>query len=208
MTVGCISLRSMLQSLIITAVTITLGFMLAIVHLVFVTRGALYGGCGKHQWEIGLDRLISTPALEVCVLKVSYNDQAHNLQQSYVTVIVISPAVGLIKMSLLIQYYHLFNMRRYIRICVWIAAVVFGLFYVSLSITAFILNSPWHGESLIETVVSWHYLKFTGFAIPTGAIGMAFDWFLLILPMPAVWNLHLSLSRKLGLVIIFATGGL
>jgi hypothetical protein len=120
----------------------------------------------------------------------------------------VSPALGLIKMSLLIQYYMLFNMRRYIRICVWTAAVVFGLFYVSLSITAFVLNSPWYGDSLLETIVSWHYLKFAEFAIPTGAIGVAFDWFLLILPMPAVWSLHLNFSRKIGIMVIFATGGM
>jgi hypothetical protein len=135
-------------------------------------------------------------------------NQAHSPQQDYVTVIMVSPALGLIKMSLLIQYYTLFNMRRYIRVCVWVAAVIFGLFYVSLSITAFVLNSPWHGDSLLETIVSWHYLKFTEFAIPTGAIGVAFDWFLLILPMPAVWSLHLTLGKKVGIMVIFATGGM
>ncbi|KAH5332002.1 hypothetical protein HBI12_053450 [Parastagonospora nodorum] len=171
-------------------VTISVGFACAMVHLAVVTRGALYGGCGKHQYEIHLNRLISSSAL----------------QQSYVTVIMATPALGLIKMSLLIQYYLLFNMRRYIRICVWVGAVVFGLFYISVTITAFVLNSPWDGDSLLETVVSWHYLKFADFAIPTGVIGMVFDWYLFFLPLPAVWALHLSTSRKIGISLVFATG--
>jgi hypothetical protein len=36
------------------------------VHLVFVTRGVLFGGCGKHQYDIHLDKVISDPALQVC----------------------------------------------------------------------------------------------------------------------------------------------
>jgi hypothetical protein len=117
-----------------------------------------------------------------------------------------TPALGLIKMSLLIQYYLLFKVRRYVRICVWIGAVVFGAFYVSVTITAFVLDSPWGGDSLLDTVVSWHYLKFADFAIPTGVIGMVFDWYLFFLPMPAVWALHLSTSRKVGISLVFATG--
>jgi hypothetical protein len=111
-----------------------------------------------------------------------------------------TPALGLIKMSLLIQYYLLFKVRRYVRICVWIGAVV------SVTITAFVLDSPWGGDSLLDTVVSWHYLKFADFAIPTGVIGMVFDWYLFFLPMPAVWALHLSTSRKVGISLVFATG--
>ncbi|KAF2023420.1 hypothetical protein EK21DRAFT_94936 [Setomelanomma holmii] len=172
-------------------ITITAGYIFAIVHLVVTTRGCLYGGTGKHQYEIGLNILLSK----------------QGLQQSYVTVIVGTPALGLIKMSLLIQYYLLFNVRRYIRISVWIAGVIFSVYYVSVTITAFVLNSPWNGESLLHTIVSWHYLKFAEFAIPTGVIGMVFDWFLFFLPMPAVWSLHLNISRKIGILLIFATGG-
>jgi hypothetical protein len=189
-------------------VTITAGFMFAIVHFVVVIRGSLYGGTGKHQYELGLDKLLSKPALEVGLL--SNFTSVHVLtpqQQSYITVIVGTPALGLVKMSLLIQYYLLFNVRRYIRISVWIAGVMFGVFYVTVTIVAFVLNSPWGGESLLHTIVSWHYLKFAEFAIPTGVIGMVFDWFLFFLPMPAVWNLHLNMSRKIGIMLVFATGG-
>jgi hypothetical protein len=55
----------MFCELIVCKVTLSLGFMMAIVHLVFVTRGVLFGGCGKHQWEIHMDTMISDPALQV-----------------------------------------------------------------------------------------------------------------------------------------------
>ena len=120
----------------------------------------------------------------------------------------ITPALALIKLSLLIQYYCLFKVRRYIRICVWIGATVSVIYYMAISISAFVLTSPWHGEPLAETIVSWHYLKFADFAIPTGVIGMVLDWYLFFLPIPAVWALHLGTGRKVGILLVFATGGL
>ena len=90
----------------------------------------------------------------------------------------------------------------------WIGATVSIAFYVAVSITAFILNSPWPGESLLEAILSWHYLKFSNFSIPTGVIGMLLDWYLLILPFPAVLTLQMSMAKKVGVLIVFMTGGL
>lgn len=119
-----------------------------------------------------------------------------------------TPALGLIKCSLFIQYFLLFRPLQWVRISVWIGATISALFYFAVSITAFILNSPWPGESILEDVLSWHYLKFSGFSIPTGVIGMLVDWYLLILPIPAVLSLQMSIAKKLGVLIVFMTGGL
>ena len=90
----------------------------------------------------------------------------------------------------------------------WIGATVSGVFYVVVTITAFVLESPWPGESFLEGILSWHYLEFAQLSIPTGVIGMLVDWYLLILPIPAVVNLQLSMAKKLGVLIVFMTGGL
>lgn len=90
----------------------------------------------------------------------------------------------------------------------WIGATISTAFYVAVSITAFVLESPWPGESLLEGILSWHYLKFAQFSIPTGVVGMLVDWYLLILPIPAVWTLQMSTAKKLGVLIVFMTGGL
>ncbi len=111
-------------------------------------------------------------------------------------------------MTLFIQYYMLFKVRRYIRISVWVGVFVFGLYFAAVTITAFILNSPWPGETPLETVFSKHYLTFAKFAIPTGVIGMLLDFYLLLLPIPAVMGLHMSTRKKMGILLIFATGGL
>lgn len=129
-------------------------------------------------------------------------------QQSYITTIMVTPALGLIKLSLFVQYYLLFRPLRWVRICVWMGATISAVFYVAVTITAFVLNSPWPGESFIEGILSWHYLKFAQFSIPTGVIGMLVDWYLLILPIPAVLTLQISTAKKIGVLIIFMTGTL
>lgn len=120
----------------------------------------------------------------------------------------VTPALGLIKFSLFLQYYSLFRPLRWIRISVWIGGTICVVFYVAVTITAFVLNSPWPGESLQDDILSWHYHKFAEFSIPTGVVGMLVDWYLLILPIPAVWALRMSTSKKLGVLIVFMTGGL
>ncbi len=77
-----------------------------------------------------------------------------------------------------------------------------------MSITAFILNSPWRGESLFDTILSWHFLKFAEFAIPLGVVGMLIDLTLFVLPIPAIWSLNISHKKKLGAMLIFMTGAL
>lgn len=129
-------------------------------------------------------------------------------QQSYITPIMVTPALGFIKCSFFIQYYLLFRPLRWVRISVWIGATVSAVFYVVVSITAFVLDSPWPGESLLEVILSRRNLTFAKFSIPTGVIGMLVDWYLLILPIPAVWTLKMSTGRKLGVLIIFMTGSL
>lgn len=166
--------------------------MCSIVHFVEVVIGCINGATGKHLWDIYADKALNKS----------------NLSPDYITTIMVTPALGLIKFSLFIQYYRLFRPLRWVRISVWIGATVSAVFYVAVTTTAFVLNSPWPGESLLEDILSWHYLKFTQLSIPTGVVGMLVDWYLLILPIPAVWTLQMSTSKKLGVLIIFMTGGL
>lgn len=172
--------------------TCALGFMFSLVYFGAVINGCLNGPTGRHQWEMYLSQVLGKASL----------------YQSYITVIMATPALGLIKLSLFIQYYLLFSLMRWVRISVWIGATLSGVFYITVSIVAFVLCSPWHGETMLETILSGHYFKFAQFSIPTGVISMLMDWYLLILPIPAVLALQMSTAKKIGVLIIFMTGGL
>lgn len=120
----------------------------------------------------------------------------------------VTPALGLIKISLFLQYYALFKVVRYVKISIVLGASISAVFYITVSIVAFILTSPWPGEDFVETITTPHYLKFAEFSIPIGVIGTVLDCVLLVLPLPAIWQLHLSSKKKLGIALIFMTGGL
>lgn len=118
------------------------------------------------------------------------------------------PALGLVKSSLFIQYYSLFWPLRWVRISVWVGASISTLFYTATSIAAFVLNSPWPGQSMMDDILSWHYAAFSRFSIAIGVIGMMVDVYLLILPIKAVFGLKMRTGKKIGLTIVFLTGTL
>lgn len=124
------------------------------------------------------------------------------------TTVFATPSLGLIKTSLFIQYHLLFWPLRYVRITVYIGATISTLYYTAVTIASFVLQSPWPGENLLEGVLSWHYQGFIVFSLPTGIIGMLIDWGLFFIPLPAVYNLNLSLAKKIGVMLVFMTGGL
>ncbi|KAI9656910.1 MAG: hypothetical protein M1821_003549 [Bathelium mastoideum] len=193
----CFALRIYTKLLIVKKwkwddLSCSLGFSYSIVHYVVVVLGCIHGATGSHERDIHLDKLLNKDTVI----------------QNYVTSITANPALGLIKLSLFIQFYSLFYPLRYVRLCVYIGAPLLVAYYASVTITAFALGSPWPGESLLDDFLSWHYKKFSQFSIPTGVIGIIVDWYLLILPMPAVWSLQLSSAKKIGVMLVFMTGGL
>lgn len=127
-------------------------------------------------------------------------------QQSYVATVMVAPALGLIKCSLFIQYYMLFGPLRWLRVCVWIGVTVAATFYTVVTIAGFALATPWGGESWIADLLSQHYHLYESFAIPTGVIGMLVDWYLLILPIPAVMGLQTTTRKKIGILVVLMTG--
>jgi hypothetical protein len=89
-----------------------------------------------------------------------------------------------------------------------IGVIVSIISYAAATFIESILTSSLPAESLVEGMLPCHLLKFAPFSIPTGVVGMLFDWYLLILPIPAVWSWNMSLSKKVVVITIFMTGGL
>ena len=45
-------------------------------------------------------------------------------------------------------------------------------------------------------------------SLAVGIISMLLDWILLVLPISAVWKIQLSIARKIGVILVFATSAL
>ena len=115
---------------------------------------------------------------------------------------------GFVKMSLFLQYYALFKVKRYVRIGVYITRTLTAAFYSILTKLYFGICSPRRGESMLELTLSRRYLPFANMSLGVGIISMLLDWILLVLPISAVWKIQLSTARRIGMILVFATSAL
>jgi len=90
----------------------------------------------------------------------------------------------------------------------WAAhALIWGnlAFYISVFFTTVLQCVPqdkiWDPEH-----IGGHCINFNIAYIATGAVNVLSDFLILILPLLAIWRLHLALARKLGISAVFATG--
>ena len=127
------------------------------------------------------------------------------MQISYVPVILV------IKLSLFLLYLRVFHPYKWMVYCVWVGIVLNIGFYTTYAIYVGVLCSPAPGKNWNDLLVA----QFIGenrcastiqFALIQSGVSIASDFYLLLLPIPAVWQLGLQPRKFIGVVSIFATG--
>ena len=94
---------------------------------------------------------------------------------------------------------------RWLRISVYIGATITTLFYGAVTIVLLVYETP-RNSSWSAWELNPEQSKSVNVSIPTGAVGLAIDTFLLLLPIPAVFKLEMPTRRKFGVLVIFMTG--
>ena len=113
--------------------------------------------------------------------------------------------MAFIKFSLLLFYQRLFPNMWLLRTSQAIGAFVLA-WLISTTIVQINACTPvayyWD-----RTLPGGHCLNYNIFYVITGAINIVTDAIVLCLPLPVVWGLKTSKSRKIGLTFVFALGG-
>lgn len=117
-----------------------------------------------------------------------------------------APVMFLIKLTLFLLYLHIFSRLRWLRYLVWVGIISTALFYGSMTIIYSVICTPSKGQSYLEAFLSPQCSKASDISLAAGLFNMFSDIYLLVIPIPAVWSLQLERRRKLGVLIIFATG--
>ena len=112
----------------------------------------------------------------------------------------------LIKLTLFLLYLHVFSRVRWLKCLVWAGILLAAMFYGSMIIVFSIICTPRNGESYAEAFQSTRCGRAPDVSLVAGIFNMISDIYLLVIPIPAVWGLKLEKKRKLGVLIIFATG--
>ena len=134
---------------------------------------------------------------------------ANSLKLGDVFASVYGPCIWFVKLSLFVLYVNVFGPLRWLRILAYAGAIITGLFYFSVMIIYSVLCTPMSGHSSLAYLLALrsHRCAVTRPLITTlGVVSLLSDLYLILLPLPAVWQLHLPIRRKLAVSSMFFTG--
>ena len=119
------------------------------------------------------------------------------------------PIIFCTKLCLLLLYYRLFGRHQWMRRLVYLGIGFIFAAYTAQTILYGYLCLPRPRQSWLEAALSPRcHESFVVVGYFGGSFSLASDLYLLLLPLPAVWQLHLPLRKKLGIAGIFMTGSL
>ncbi|KAL8728135.1 MAG: hypothetical protein Q9181_005452 [Wetmoreana brouardii] len=144
---------------------------------------------GKHLWDTTIG---------------DYSNQGFVVQ--LVGTVIYGPTIFFIKLALFLLYLHLFGRLRWMRYSVWFGITITGLFYVSGLIVPFGLCAPRGGKTWLDMSMTPRCRNSEDYGIAQGVMNLISDFYLLIIPIPAVMSLQLPQKKKFGVIAIFMTG--
>ena len=122
--------------------------------------------------------------------------------------IIYTPTIAMAKLSLLLLYLEVFGPRTKLRY-----ATYFGIFFVVVCYAGFFvaycaLAIPRPGQNLIAFMYSKGIASLLPLAVAQGAVNIASDFYIFLLPIPGVLQLQMPTKKKIGICAIFMTGSL
>lgn len=112
------------------------------------------------------------------------------------------------KLSLLVLYLEVFRPNTKLRHAIYFGIVSVAVCYTAFFIAYCVLAIPRPGQSLIDTMLSEGVASLPSLAVAQGAINIASDFYIFLLPIPGVLQLQLPTMKKIGICAIFMTGSL
>ncbi|KAJ5369879.1 uncharacterized protein N7496_005971 [Penicillium cataractarum] len=144
-------------------------------------------GTGRHIADLPLDKIL-----------------VPTLKHWYVYQLVYPLSIGLVKFSILAQYYRIFAVNRFRKCVIGVGLFVFAYTIIVVFVNAFECRSkPWRAwdPSFPEGCNDLHATYFS-----TAGINILTDLIILVIPLPLLMKLNLHRRRKYALIAIFLSG--
>jgi hypothetical protein len=116
--------------------------------------------------------------------------------------------VNVPKLAVLVLYHRLFSVRKYIS---WVttALSIILVVYTIISVLLTIFACGTHVDSYWNLPLSEAgCIDVDALQVYTSIPNIVTDVLILLVPMPALWNLHVRLSVKIGIALTFLIGSL
>ena len=124
--------------------------------------------------------------------------------------VIYGPLIWLIKLSLFLLYLEVFARLRWLKYLVYFGIIFTGLFYFSSMAALLGLCAPPYDATQLEYLSTITSPQCDGRSkavnVVLGIVNIVSDFYILVLPLPAVWSLQLPTAKKVGVSAIFLTG--
>lgn len=169
--------------------TIVVGMVGTVTCYAAATFGVHEGAIGVHLWDIK-----------------GQAGSRNTVISAYLISVLLSPTFLFIKITFFITYGHIFGPMRWMRICALLGGIFTTLFYIAMTVCFFIVVTPHRGQTWLSNTSTQREELNLHFGVPSSAVGLVIDIYLLVLPIVAVSKLQMAPHRKLGIILIFTTG--
>jgi hypothetical protein len=111
--------------------------------------------------------------------------------------------LGLIKLSIFILYYDIFNVLSWVRWTIRISAALSSAFYLALTIFNFYVMTPRSGQTIAERFGSEAAIEASKVSIPTTSVGLGIDIILFLMPFIVIFRLQMKRDQKIRASMAF-----
>ncbi|KAG7001477.1 hypothetical protein G7Y79_00031g065920 [Physcia stellaris] len=145
---------------------------------------------GKHLWDVPISL-----------------DSVSSIQNYIILSILPGPTLFLAKLSVLLLYLELFKVDDQARIAIAIGVATIAAQGIATIVGNTVLCVPKPGGNWMLKASTHGCTKTaTAFGVATGTLSVFNDIYILWIPLPIIWQLHLPTRKKVGVSIIFITG--
>ena len=120
------------------------------------------------------------------------------------------PFIWFIKLPLFLLLLEVFGRLRWMRFWAWGGVIFTGLFSLGALSTEAQVCAPSYitddSQEWLTIVSSVGCLQNQSPSYQMATINLLLDIYILILPLPAIWSLHLQMKKKVAVSAIFMTG--
>ncbi|KAL8892838.1 MAG: hypothetical protein Q9215_000202 [Flavoplaca cf. flavocitrina] len=165
---------------------------------------------GRHAWDV-LIKDLSVGKIQVGKPRPPEKTRERTkINQLSLTIATIyGPSIWMIKLSLFLLFLEIFGTLRWLRLLVYLGIVVNGIIYLAITIAMAASCAPKHGYTKLDylsAITADKCARNDYLNTWPGLFNILSDFYLLILPLPAVWGLQLPTRKKLGICGMFLTG--
>ncbi|KAI9792578.1 MAG: hypothetical protein M1816_002098 [Peltula sp. TS41687] len=143
-------------------------------------------GLGVHGWNVPLPDIIKWRQLS-------------NVEQTMYPMLIF-----VLKLSILLLYRRIFAPSRRTKVFIGVIVAFLFFFYLSNMIVKIFSCTP--RKLIWDKRIPGHCTNPHTLYLVTAIVNVISDFYILLLPLPAIWHLQVPLARRIGLMLAFSAG--